>query len=114
MTLRRLSPLRLLPILIFGLSVQRLPSAQLLNDRDITVRSAREVAAKRQALVKYLWGPEGFPKRRLPDSVVTNVAIPVKQLTNLARVDELRMELAPGLEGLAYHFIPQHPNRELV
>jgi len=38
----------------------------------------------------------------------------VKQLTHLARVDELRIDLAPGLQGLAYHFLPQHPNRELV
>src|SRR5207248_10791446 len=78
------------------------------------LHSAREVKEKRRALVKYIWGAEGFPDRRLPDRVITNVASPVKELSQLARVDELRMELAPGLEGLAYHFIPQHPNRELV
>ena len=45
---------------------------------------------------------------------MTNIASPVRQLSHLARVDELRIDMAPGLQGLAYHFIPQHPNRELV
>jgi len=89
-------------------------AAQLIDDRAITVRSARAVAGKRETLIKYLWGSPGFPRRRQPDLVLTNVPSPVKQLTNLARVDELRMELAPGLQGLAYHFVPTQPNRELV
>ena len=91
----------------------RLQSAQLIDDRTITVHSAREIAAKRQALIKYLWGAEGFPERRLPN-VVTNVASPVKQLSHLSRVDEFRIDMATNLQGLAYHFIPRSPNRELV
>jgi len=87
---------------------------ELLDDRVITIHSTRDVTAKRQALIKYVWGAEGFPKRRLPDMVVTNVASPVKQLADLARVDEFRLNMAPGLQGLAYHFIAQHPNGELV
>ncbi len=87
---------------------------KLLDDRAITVRSAREVESKRRELIRYIWGDGGFPKRRLPDLVLTNVPSPVKQLGQLARVDEFRIELAPGLQGLAYHFIPAKPNRELV
>lgn len=87
---------------------------KLLDDRAITVHSAREVATKRRALIQYLWGTNGFPKQRLPDVIVTNVPSPVKQLGQLARVDEFRFELAPGLQGLAYHFIPSRPNGELV
>ena len=114
MTPPRCSPLRLLATLVIGLFAGRVQSAQLLDDRAITVHSAREVEAKRRALIKYLWGPEGCPGRRLPETVLTNVPSPVKKLSHLARVDEFRMDLAPGLQGLAYHFIPQHPNRELV
>ena len=91
-----------------------LRSAQLIDDGAITVHSAREIEAKRRALIQYLWGAEGFPKRRLPSAVLTNVPSPVKQLNRLARVDEFRMDLAPGLQGLAHHFIPENPNRELV
>lgn len=89
-------------------------SAQLLDDRALTIRTTRDVAGKRRALIQHLWGEAGFPKRLLPDVILTNIASPVKQLTHLARVDELRIDLAPGLQGLAYHFLPQHPNRELV
>ncbi len=97
-----------------GLLADRTQSAELVDDRTITVHSAREAAAKRRTMIQYLWGEAGFPGRRLPDQVVTNVASPVSQLTNLARVDEFRIDMAPGLQGLAYHFIPARPNRELV
>jgi hypothetical protein len=96
---------------LFPSSIQ---AAQLIDDRAITIHSAREVAAKRRALIEYLWGADGFPKRRLPDAVLTNVASPVRHLSHVARVDELRIDMAGGLQGLTYHFIPQRPNRELV
>jgi hypothetical protein len=109
-----LTSLRLLAILVAGLCASRGQSAQLLDDRLITVHSGRDIAEKRRLLIQYLWGREGFPTRRLPDVVLTNVTSPVQQLTHLARVDEFRIEMAPGLQGLAYHFISQQPNRELV
>ena len=89
-------------------------SAPLVDDRAITIHSKADVAAKRQALIDYLWGGKGFPDKRLPDVIRTNISSPVKQLTHLARVDEFRIELAPGLQGVAYHFIPDQPNRQLV
>jgi len=101
-------------MLAIGLLASPSHADPLLDDRAITIHSAREVAEKRRALIQYLWGADGFPARRLPDTVLTNVPSPVKQLTNLARVDEFRIEMAPGLQGLAYHFIPSRPNRELV
>jgi len=108
------SPCIVLSVLfVTGVLCLRVQSAELVQDRTITVHSARQVAEKRRALIHYLWGAEGFP-RRLPDAVLTNVPSPVKQLDHLARVDELRIEMAPGLQGLAYHFIPKHPNFELV
>jgi hypothetical protein len=38
----------------------------------------------------------------------------VKQLSHLARVDEIRIEMRTGLQGLAFHFVAERPNRELV
>src|SRR5688500_4714197 len=101
-------------VLLLGLFASHVQSAQLVDDRAITIHSARDVKARRQALLKYIWGADGFPSRRLPDAVLTNVASPVKHLSHLARVDELRIDMAPGLQGLAYHFIAQRPNSELV
>ncbi|HVY72301.1 MAG TPA: hypothetical protein VHH73_20370 [Verrucomicrobiae bacterium] len=87
--------------------------AQLVDDRAITIHSARDVAEKRRAIIQYLWGADGFPARKLP-TVATNISSPVRNLDELARVDEFRFDQAPGLEGLAYHFIASHPNHELV
>ncbi|MSU57123.1 MAG: hypothetical protein EXS35_02900 [Pedosphaera sp.] len=114
MTPRRFAPLRLAAVALAGLTTLHVPAAQLLDDRAVTIHSAREIAAKRRTLIRFIWGEAGFPKHRLPDVVRTNVASPVQQLDRLARVDEFRMDLAPGLQGLAYHFIPRNPNRELV
>src|SRR5436190_2100132 len=94
--------LRLVLLAILSISIN---SAPLLNDREVSINSADEVRQKRQALIQYLWGSGGYPKDRYPN-VITNIATPVKQISNLKRVDELRIDLAPGLEGLAYHFVP--------
>src|ERR1044071_8421613 len=101
MTPFRHPTLRMLVTLVLSLSPECVHSAQLINDREIKVHSTRQVSEKRRELINYLWGLEGFPKQRLPDAIVTNVPSPVKQLTNLARVDEILIELAPGLQGLA-------------
>jgi hypothetical protein len=102
-------------VLFLGIPILTpLLAAPLLDDRAVTIHSAEEAQQKRTALIKYLWGSEGFPERRLPDLVKTNVATPVSHLTHLARVDELRMDTAPGLQGLAYHFVADRPNGELV
>ena len=103
----------LIALVIVSLFASRVESAELIDDGAITIHSAREVTEKRRALIQYLWGTEGFPSRRLPN-ILTNVASPVKQLSDLARVDEFRIDMAAGLQGLAYHFIPRRPNRELV
>ncbi|MCP5523475.1 MAG: hypothetical protein H7A46_18210 [Verrucomicrobiales bacterium] len=89
-------------------------AATLLDDRNITVLSEADAAAKRAALIDHLWGKDGFPAQRQPDVVRTNIPSPVQSLDHLDRVDELQMNLAPDLEGRAWHFVPEHPNRELV
>ena len=89
-------------------------AGELVNDKAITIQSVANVEKTRKKLISYLWGDEGLPLNRFPDRMVTNVTSPVQHLEHLRRVDELRMDLAPGLEGLAYHFIPEQPNGALV
>jgi hypothetical protein len=111
---RQNSPPFLLVFIFLAASLLGVGGADLINDRSITIATARDVAEKRRALIQYVWGNDGFPGRRLPTTVQTNVPSPVKHLTGLERVDELHIDLAPGLQGLAYHFVPEHPNREAV
>jgi hypothetical protein len=79
----------------------------LVDDRYVTIHSTREAKEKREQLIRYVWGAKGFPKDRKPDQVITNVASPVHHLDQLARVDEFRMQLAPGLEGVGLSFYSQ-------
>ncbi len=88
-------------------------AVELVDDRAITVASAQEVADKRKELIQFIWGVDSFPAQKLPQ-VAPGVQCPVKQLESFLRVDELRIDMAPGLQGLAYHFVPQKTNGELV
>ncbi|PWU16797.1 MAG: hypothetical protein C5B50_12685 [Verrucomicrobia bacterium] len=91
----------------------RLLSAELVDDRAITLHSGAEISQRRNMLIQYLWGTDGFPTR-FPEQILTNIACPVKKLEHLKRVDELRIQMAAGLEGLAWHFLGDQPNGELV
>jgi pimeloyl-ACP methyl ester carboxylesterase len=84
-----------------------------LDDRTVTIHTARDAEAKRAELIRYLWGKKGFPEKALPE-VVPDIPTPVKGLTNLARVDALRFPLSRSVEGLSYHFVPRHSIGELV
>jgi hypothetical protein len=88
-------------------------SAELTNDRALKIHSEKDAIAKRRELIQHIWASPNLPTH-LPSSVTTNIPSPVKNLTNLARVDELRIDLAPNLQGLPWHFIPQKSNRQLV
>jgi hypothetical protein len=101
-----------LPAIVLGLVARPLLAAGLLDDRAITIHSESDVTARRKVLIEFLWGKDGIPTR-LPE-VVPNIANPVTLVQGFLRVDELRIDLAPGLQGLAYHFLPQKPNGELV
>ncbi len=108
---------RILILLLFAISRSSLwvaTSEDRIDDREVTLRAPRDIDTRRQQLIAYLWGSASFPGTRLPDEVITHIPSPVQHLDSVARVDELRCKLAPGLEGLAYHFLPQSPNGELV
>jgi hypothetical protein len=87
--------------------------------------SSSGVTSKRNALRTFIWGSAGFPTGA---SSVTTVGVcsagfcaansPVKGLTNLNRVDALRITTTGGGQSVstnAYHFIPTSPkNNRLV
>jgi len=87
----------------------------LLDDSRVTIRSAADVAARRQALISYIWGNEGFPSAAMPSLMIRSAASPVANLDNVERVDELDFTMPATLTtGAAvpvtttgYHFIPR-------
>src|SRR5262245_233877 len=85
----------------------------LIDDRVITIKVGKDVAAKRQQLINFIWGSAGMPTNRLP--VVEKVDIsPVGGLKDLERVDTLTVNMELGQKGYGHHFIPKTKNNRLV
>jgi hypothetical protein len=85
----------------------------VVDDHQITITTTADVTNKRQALIDFIWGAHGFPSNKMPQ-VTRNVESPVGGLNNLLRVDRLFIPMDAWEYGLAYHFVPQRQNSELV
>ncbi len=86
----------------------------MINDDMITLHTPSDITKRRAALIQFIWGAEGFPAHRLPSSVTHDIATTVTNLRGLARVDELRVAMERGEEGLAHHFVPTYPNNRAI
>jgi hypothetical protein len=94
--------------------ISPVPVRALVNDHQITINSSKDVLNKRRALIRFIWGSAGFPKKKLPSMVTIDIPSPVSNLSNLRRVDEIHITMDAGQEGLAHHFIPVRKNNRLV
>ncbi|MBX3190814.1 MAG: hypothetical protein KF819_27700 [Labilithrix sp.] len=81
-----------------------------VDDRRIT--DVGSLVSKRNQLVRFLWGPAGFPSG-LP-KVALDIESPVPGLSNVRRVDELLIEMDGGESNIAVHFVAERSNRRLV
>lgn len=87
---------------------------QLLNDSAITV-TAVNAATKRNQLIYFIWGRDGFPSG-LPTASL-NIPAPVSGLPNLSRVDMLTVNMNhSGFDesNITHHYIPKRKNNRLV
>ena len=81
----------------------------------LTLHDSEEVAARREALIAYLWGEQGFPQEKRPAQVIENIQdARFARLSGLETIDKLVVELDYGLRSYAYHFRPRQPNKRLV
>jgi hypothetical protein len=87
------------------------PPSVYIDDHDLVV-DATNLEAKRLALIDYLWGDHGFPTA-LP-AVQRGIPSPLSGLTNLRRVDELRIAMDGGESNVTQHFIAARSNGRLV
>src|SRR3982750_2710058 len=85
----------------------------LLDDRNITITSAADVGARRQALINFIWGSAGFPADKMPQVLVRGDLSPVGPIPNLERVDTLTYEMEHGIRSYAHHFVPLFKNNPL-
>jgi hypothetical protein len=84
----------------------------------IGITNAAGVETKRQALINYIWGPDGWPSERSPARVQTNIDDPIygslyNEQGNLSRIDLYTVRMAYGIESHVYHFHPIRTNGRL-
>ena len=101
-------------LVLFSILTSAVSAFDLLDDRNVTITSAADIAAKRQAQINYIWGPSGFPSDKMPQVLVRGDVSPVGDLPNLERVDTLTYVMDHGLRSYAHHFIPVFKNNRLV
>ncbi|HUT29650.1 MAG TPA: hypothetical protein VMX13_07655 [Sedimentisphaerales bacterium] len=83
----------------------------------INIGSAADIAARRQALIRYIWGGKGFPAQKLPAEVKQDIKDErYAELFNagLRQIDRITVNMDYGLESVIYHFIPKTPNNKLI
>ncbi len=69
---------------------------------------------KRAEIVRFIWGTDGFPGARLPESIRTLSESPVGNLVNLETVEALTIAMELDQRTVAYHFVPALRKNHLV
>jgi hypothetical protein len=80
----------------------------------ITVYDLGSLTAKRQSLVRAIWGDDGAPLGKLPMDVKSVAAPPgLAQLRNLAKTERLTIPIDHGYAAYVYVMHPKKPNGRL-
>lgn len=84
--------------------------------RLIDIDGVNGVAAKRQALIRYIWMGQGLPLKKLPGKVEQNITdgrYAKLFEKKVRRIDKLTIDMDYGLNSIAYHFLPEKANNKL-
>ena len=81
----------------------------------ITVHSPQGAERLRADVIKVAWGPDGFPRGKLPVSVEPGYSDPAfSGFENLVSIDRVRIEMDHGIYSFAYHFRPARANNRMI
>ncbi len=94
---------------------------QLVDDRNIHVKTFADVDRVRRDLVRYVWRTQGFPATKQP-TVQANAPWPVYPAvsptatppTNLDHIDVLSVAMEEGYTAFVYHFVSKQPGNRLM
>lgn len=77
--------------------------------------SAEELDEKRQRLIRFIWREAGFPAVKTPHSVTKGIADSrYADLTNLASIDRIDVQMEFGARSIIYLFHPRSSNGRLL
>ena len=77
--------------------------------------SVHEWTAKRQRLIRFIWGEAGFPAEKTPDAVDKGISDPrYTSIENLASIDRIEVRMEFGAQSIIYLFHPSSSNSRLL
>ncbi|MCB1120842.1 MAG: hypothetical protein KJT03_04795, partial [Verrucomicrobiae bacterium] len=81
----------------------------------IGIHNRQEVEAKRQALIKLVWGTEALPRDALPQKVRRDISDPnYADILQLRSIDSLECDMPKMINSVLYYFHARKPNGKLV
>lgn len=89
-----------------------LPPPVLVDDRSLSTGPGT-VSSKREQIIRYIWGEQGFPRSR-PASIAKNASSPIQNLKHTAGVETLTIRMEAGQENTTHHFLPKRKNGRLM
>jgi hypothetical protein len=80
-----------------------------------SVRTEEDVARKRSDLREFIWRDEPYPKSTGPTAWDEDASDDrFEDVSNLERIDRITTEMEYGVESIAYLFLPQSENDDLL
>ena len=74
-----------------------------------------EWTAKRQRLIRFIWGEAGFPAEKTPDAVEKGISDRrYTSIENLASIDRIEVRMEFGAQSIIYLFHPRSSNSRLL
>ena len=79
----------------------------------IKIKDENDILQKRNSLINYMWNTNHLPKN-LPEISKNISDVRYSELKNLQRIDKITVNMDYGINSIAYHFIPNQSNGELI
>jgi hypothetical protein len=83
----------------------------------IEINNAADITAKRDQLILYIWGKDGFPGAKLPSEIQTGIKddrYDHMYKMNLERIDKLVIDMDYNMQSVAYLFIPKKNKNKVI
>jgi len=80
----------------------------------IHIKNIDDISRVRSDLINYIWIDEKYPLTKYP-AIVSDISDPrYDNFSNLKQIDKIEHIMEFGVNSVAYHFIPQNANNELI
>lgn len=81
----------------------------------IRINNEEDIRVKRKAIINYLWGENGFPHNKMPNSVEDEIIDQrYNDVKNLKRINKLTISMEYNMAAVVYFFEAEKKNNKLI